>query len=87
MWVAPSYAPWDWARYAIDSLDYLAAECKGGVARMMSLGLHLRIVGRPARAKALAQVLDHVAGRDDVWVASRERIAAHFAEHIPPELR
>jgi allantoinase len=83
MWVAPSYTPWDWARYAIDSFDYLIDETKDGVARMMSFGLHLRIVGRPARAKALAQVLDRVAGRDDVWIASRAGIAAHFAKHVP----
>lgn len=83
MWLAPSYTPWDWARYAIDSVDYLIDECGNGVARMMSLGLHLRIVGRPARAKALAQVLDHVAGRDDVWVASRKAIAQHFAMRVP----
>jgi peptidoglycan/xylan/chitin deacetylase (PgdA/CDA1 family) len=83
MWLAPSYTPWDWARYATESFDYLIDECKDGVARMMSLGLHLRIVGRPARAKALAQVLDHVADRGDVWIASRKAIATHFAAQVP----
>ncbi|MBI1188614.1 MAG: polysaccharide deacetylase family protein [Alphaproteobacteria bacterium] len=82
MWVAPSYTPWDWARYAIDSFDFLRAETSDGIARMMSLGLHLRIVGRPGRAAALKQVLDHVAGCDDVWIASRAEIAAHFAAHV-----
>lgn len=83
MWIAPSYTPWDWARYAIESFDYLIDECNDGAARMMSIGLHLRIVGRPARAKALARVLDHVSGRGDVWIASRKAIAAHFAAHVP----
>jgi peptidoglycan/xylan/chitin deacetylase (PgdA/CDA1 family) len=83
MWMAPSYTPWDWARYAIESFDYLIDECRDGVSRMMSIGLHLRIAGRPARAKALAQVLDHVAGRDDVWIASRRSIAEHFTARVP----
>jgi peptidoglycan/xylan/chitin deacetylase (PgdA/CDA1 family) len=84
MWVAPALNPWDWARYATDTLEFLADEVRDGQARMMSIGLHLRIVGRPARAKALASVLDAVAGRSDLWVATRGEIAAHFAEHCPP---
>jgi allantoinase len=83
MWVAPALQPWDWARYATDSVDFLADECaRDGQARMTSLGLHLRILGRPARARALEAVLDHLAGRDDVWIASRSAIASHFAAHV-----
>ena len=52
----------------------------------MNVGLHARIVGRPGRARALARFLDHVAGRADVWVATRAEIARHWiAAHRPPD--
>ena len=84
MWQAPSLTPADWARYAIDTFDWLLEEADGEGARMMSLGLHLRIVGRPGRAGALRRVLDHVSGRSDVWVATRKAIAAAYADAVPP---
>ena len=70
----------DFARYLIDALDELRAE--GG--RMLSVGLHCRIVGRPGRAPGLRRFLEHVASLDDVWVATRADIARHWhAEHPP----
>jgi peptidoglycan/xylan/chitin deacetylase (PgdA/CDA1 family) len=45
---------------------------------MMSIGLHLRIVGRPGRIGALAEFLDHVCAHDDVWVTTRGAIADHY---------
>ena len=84
MWTAPSLTPADWARYAMDTFDWLLEEAHAEGARMMSLGLHLRIVGRPGRAGALRRVLDHVSGRDDVWVATRRDIAAAWAAAVPP---
>ena len=84
MWTAPSLTPANWARYAIDTFDWLLEEADREGARMMSLGLHLRIVGRPGRAGALRRVLDHVSGRDDVWVATRRDIAAAWAAAVPP---
>ena len=83
MWTAPSLTPTDWARYAIDTFDWLLEESASEGARMMSLGLHLRIIGRPARAGALRRVLDHVSGRDDVWIATRRDIAAAWVEAVP----
>jgi len=50
----------------------------------MSLGLHLRIIGRPGRIGAFKAFLDHVKTRPDVWIASREEIAAAFAAAVPP---
>jgi chitin deacetylase len=50
---------------------------------MMSLGVHLRIIGRPGRAAAFARFLDYVAGKNDVWVATRLDIAEHFARTQP----
>jgi peptidoglycan/xylan/chitin deacetylase (PgdA/CDA1 family) len=83
MWVAPALQPWDWARYAKTTFDVLHAEARAGAAKMMSVGLHLRIVGRPGRVDALREVLDHIAAQKDVWVASRGAIAAHFAAKCP----
>ncbi|WP_439494017.1 allantoinase PuuE [Bosea sp. (in: a-proteobacteria)] len=69
--------------YLRDSFDLLYAE--GETApKMMSIGLHCRLVGRPGRAAALARFLDHVQGHDDVWVATRLDIARHWVRHHPP---
>jgi putative urate catabolism protein len=65
--------------YLKDSFDVLHAE--GG--RMMSVGLHCRLAGRPGRAAALARFLDYVASFDDAWVCRREDIARHWTEHFP----
>ena len=66
--------------YLKDSFDVLHAE--GG--RMMSVGLHCRLAGRPGRAAAVARFLDYVAGQDNVWVATRLAIAEHWRERHPP---
>ena len=72
----------DFATYLIDSFDRLYSE--GG--RMLSVGLHCRIVGRPGRAPALERFLEHVRAHEDVWVATRADIARHWrAEHPPAE--
>jgi allantoinase len=65
-------------RYLRDTFDQLAQE--GG--RMMSIGLHGRIAGRPARARAVARFLDHVLDSGQAWVTTRLAIARHWiAEH------
>jgi putative urate catabolism protein len=61
-------------RYLRDTFDQLHAE--GG--RMMSIGLHGRIAGRPARTLALSHFLDHILAREDVWIARRIDIARHW---------
>jgi putative urate catabolism protein len=71
----------DFHDYLVDSFDRLLAE--GG--RMLSVGLHCRIVGRPGRAGALDRFLAHVRRHPDAWVATRAEIARHWhAEHPPP---
>ena len=50
---------------------------------MMSVGLHARIAGRPARALALARFVDHVVASGDAWVARRIDIARHWMERHP----
>ncbi|MDX1506994.1 MAG: allantoinase PuuE [Woeseiaceae bacterium] len=67
--------------YLKDTFDVLHSE--GG--RMMSVGLHCRLVGRPGRAAALARFLDYVAGHDDAWIARRIDIAEHWRARHPAE--
>ncbi len=64
--------------YLRDSFDVLYEEGRDGAPKMMSIGLHCRLAGRPGRAAALARFLDHVAGHDKVWVARRIDIARHW---------
>lgn len=77
MWTDPALTPRQWLEYAKDSFDWIYAEGLAGLPRMMSLGLHLRIIGRPGRIGALSAFLDHVARHDRVWVATRGSIARH----------
>ena len=67
--------------YLKDTFDVLYAEG----SRMMSVGLHCRLAGRPGRAAAVARFLDYVAGHDDVWVARRIDIADHWRQNFPAE--
>ncbi|KQT83822.1 polysaccharide deacetylase family protein [Aurantimonas sp. Leaf443] len=67
----------DFSRYCIAAFDRLYAE--GAQApRMLSVGLHLRIIGRPARIGGLEAFLDHALAHDGVWFARREAIARHW---------
>jgi len=67
--------------YLKDSFDVLYVEGRRGAAKMMSIGLHCRLIGRPGRAAALARFLDYVAGHEQVWVCRRVDIARHWHEH------
>ncbi|MNF49477.1 Peptidoglycan deacetylase [compost metagenome] len=71
----------DFFRLLKDAFDLLWQE-GAKQPKMMSVGLHGRISGHPARAMALARFLDHVQGHDAVWICRREDIARHWmAEH------
>lgn len=82
MWNAPALGPRDWADYAIDSIAWMATE-EPRRPQMLSIGVHLRIIGRPGRIGAFDRVLAHLAGRPDVWITSRRAIAEHFAAAMP----
>ncbi|PVM86430.1 polysaccharide deacetylase family protein [Caulobacter endophyticus] len=82
-WLAPSLTAKDWLDYAVATFDELHAESQEVGARMMSLGLHLRIIGRPGRIGAFRKFLDHVTAQDGVWIACRRKIAQAFAEAVP----
>jgi putative urate catabolism protein len=70
--------------YLKDSFDVLYEEGRRGAPKMMSVGLHCRLVGRPGRAAALARFLDHVASHEQVWVCRRVDIARHWHEQHTP---
>lgn len=70
-------------QYLKDSFDVLYREGEQA-PKMMSVGLHCRLVGRPGRAAALARFLDYVQSHDRVWVATRLDIARHWVYTHPP---
>ncbi|WP_246100720.1 allantoinase PuuE [Palleronia caenipelagi] len=74
-------------RYLKDSFDMLYAEGVAGASKMMSIGLHCRLAGRPGRALALKRALDHMRSHEGVWFATREQIADHWARVHPPQPR
>ena len=82
MWTDPAYTPEQWYRYAVDSFDQLHRE-GADEARMMSLGVHLRIIGRPGRFVWFERFIDHVLTKGDVWITTRRSIAEHWTEHYP----
>ena len=65
-------------QYLKDSFDCLYEEGKRGSPKMMSVGLHCRLVGRPGRALGLAKFIDHVLSHDKVWIPRRIDIARHW---------
>jgi OHCU decarboxylase len=72
--------------YLKDSFDILYAEGQSGAPKMLNIGLHCRLVGRPGRSAALARFIDYVQRHDKVWLARRIDIAEHWrARHPAPE--
>ncbi|MFT4782453.1 MAG: OHCU decarboxylase [Paracoccaceae bacterium] len=70
--------------YLKDSFDYLYEEGTEGAPKMLSIGLHCRLIGRPGRAAALRRAIDHFKSHDGVWFATRAQIADHWAKEHPP---
>jgi peptidoglycan/xylan/chitin deacetylase (PgdA/CDA1 family) len=71
--------------YLKDTFDILHAEGRM-TPKMMSVGLHCRLAGRPGRAAALARFLDYVAAQRDVLITRRIDIARYWAHHHPPHI-
>lgn len=63
-----------------DGFDYLWNE-GGDIPKLMSVGLHERISGHPARAMGLMRFLDYAAGRDKVWICRRDEVARHWIDN------
>ncbi|MGN6551164.1 MAG: allantoinase PuuE [Pararhizobium sp.] len=74
-WIAPGFINADdFYRYLCESLDVLLAESEGGL-RMMSIGLHPRMIGRPGRIRSLSRFFDYARAKSGIWFATREEIA------------
>ena len=71
--------------YLKDSFDALYAEGAAGSAKMMSVGLHCRLIGRPGRVMALRRFMDYAKSHGDVWFARRVDIARHWSKAHPPK--
>ena len=69
--------------YLKDSFDVLYAEGESR-PKMMSVGMHCRILGKPGRLRGLQKFLDYVQSHDKVWVCRRIDIAEHWKKHFPP---
>lgn len=83
MWTDQAFGPEQWLAYAIRNFDQVYREGTEGHPKMMSLGLHLRIIGRPGRVWALEEFFGHVRKHEGVWVATRHQIAQALAAVDP----
>ena len=82
---APGYITGEqFFQYLKDAFDTLYAEGAAGAARMMSIGLHCRLVGRPGKIAGLKRFLDYAKGHGGVWFPRRIDIARHWAATHPP---
>ncbi|RKO92551.1 hypothetical protein BDK51DRAFT_16734, partial [Blyttiomyces helicus] len=85
--VAPGFtSPSGFTEYLTDAFDTLLAEGRSSTSpapKLMSVGLHCRLAGKPGRAAALARFLDHVKSHPDVWVCTREEVANHWRSKFP----
>jgi allantoinase len=71
-------------QYLRDSFDVLYAEGESA-PKMLSIGLHCRLAGRPGRFAALQRFLDHIQGHDQVWICRRIDIARHWIDRHPSQ--
>jgi peptidoglycan/xylan/chitin deacetylase (PgdA/CDA1 family) len=73
----------DFFEYLKDAFDVLYAEGAEGAPKMLSIGMHCRLLGRPARLAALERFIQYVKGFEKVWIARRVDIARHWHEKHP----
>jgi OHCU decarboxylase len=73
----------EYFQFLKDSFDCLYAEGQDGRAKMMSIGLHCRLVGQPGRFQGLRRFIDYIKGFDRVWTPTRLQIAEHWAQRHP----
>lgn len=77
----------DFGSYLRDAFDTLYAEGQAGAPKMMSIGLHCRLVGRPGKIAALKRFIDHILSFEGVWCPTRLEIARHWAKTHPHQRR
>ncbi|TVS02762.1 MAG: allantoinase PuuE [Rhodobacteraceae bacterium] len=73
----------DFESYLKDAFDVLYAEGQAGAPKMLSIGLHCRLIGRPGKVAGLIRFLDHAQAHEGVWFARRIDIARHWATMHP----
>ncbi len=71
--------------YLKDAFDVLYAEGGAGAAKMMSVGLHCRLIGRPGKLAGLKKFIDYIQGFEGVWCPRRIDVAEHWAKAHPPK--
>ncbi|UWR80831.1 allantoinase PuuE [Phaeobacter inhibens] len=85
---APGYITGEqFYQYLKDAFDLLYAEGEAGAPKMMSVGLHCRLIGRPGKAAGLKRFIDYIQGFDGVWCPRRIDIADHWAKTHPHQRR
>ena len=72
-------------QYLKDAFDVLYAEGEAGASKMMSVGLHCRLIGRPGKIAGLKRFIDYIQGFEGVWCPRRIDIADHWAATHPPK--
>jgi OHCU decarboxylase len=81
---APGYITGEqFYQYLKDAFDVLYAEGSEGAPKMMSIGLHCRLIGRPGKLAGLKKFIEYIQGFEGVWTPRRVDIAEHWAEHHP----
>ena len=73
----------DFFVYMRDAFDVLYREGQRGSPKLLSIGLHDRLIGRPGRCKGLIKLLDYMRGFDGVWFCAGKDIAEHWRAHFP----
>jgi allantoinase len=76
----------DFFTYMRDAFDVLYREGRNGSPKLLSIGLHDRLIGRPGRCKGLIELLRYIRGFDSVWFCTGADIAAHWRKHFPVEM-
>ncbi|KAL2010602.1 hypothetical protein VTN00DRAFT_6409 [Thermoascus crustaceus] len=76
-------APMDFYDHVKGAFDVLYEEGEAGMPKMMTVGLHCRCIGKPARFAALKRFVEYIAEKEGVWVATRTQMAGHFREKFP----
>jgi allantoinase len=73
----------DFFAYMRDAFDVLSREGQRGMPKLLSIGLHDRLIGRPGRSKGLMKLLEYMRGRDGVWFCTGADIAHHWRKEFP----
>ena len=75
----------DFFTYMRDAFDVLYREGSTGSPKLLSIGLHDRLIGRPGRCRGLIKLLEYMRGFDRVWFCRGIDIAEHWREKFPPK--